>query len=186
MSWMRLIGLPARSRRWRADRPSASIGEVLRRADDLISVRKRKAVAGVGQHQPDGYRDDVGQRRGQDGCPRPGHRPEDGRSCFSHADSVYTRCYGQGQWVWQPRRPLAKLRPITPDAVKGRAGPVGRLKGGGFGRSGSELLKPWKPGDTAIPLTPALSRGRGSRIVRPERSTGFPGLRVSVRRDQKS
>jgi len=48
------------------------------------------------------------------------------------------------------------------------------------------LPKPWKSGDTAIPLTPALSRGRGSRIVRPERSTGFPRLRVSVRRDQES
>jgi len=53
-------------------------------------------------------------------------------------------------------------------------------------RGASGLLKPWKSGDTAIPLTPALSRGRGSRIVRPERSTGFPGLRVSVRRDQES
>jgi len=50
----------------------------------------------------------------------------------------------------------------------------------------SGLLKPWKSGDTAIPLTPALSRGRGSGIVRPERSPGFPGLRVSVRRDQES
>jgi len=56
----------------------ATIG--LRRADDLISVRKLKAVDGVGQHQPDGYRDDVGDGHGQDGCPRPGHRPEDRRS----------------------------------------------------------------------------------------------------------